>query len=55
MIVIKKIIGMTVIVAVLILLIFFVRNLLKGTDSLISPLPDDQGIKVIYITPTKTK
>jgi len=34
-------------------LAFIIYTRIQATDDMISPLPDNQGIKVIHISPTK--
>lgn len=35
------------------LLIFVVYNFIKESSRTLSPIPEDKGVKVIFITPTK--
>ena len=35
------------------LLIFVLINLFKENNKIVSPIPEDSGVKVIFVTPTK--
>ncbi len=48
-----KVIGVVLISIGLALLTFVGYNFLKESDRIISPIPDQQGVKVIFVTPTK--
>lgn len=48
-----KLIGAVLISIGLALLFFVVFNYLKEKNRTVSPLPEDKGVKVIFVTPTK--
>ncbi|GAB4218671.1 MAG: hypothetical protein Fur009_0670 [Candidatus Microgenomates bacterium] len=48
-----KKLGIVLIAIGLALLIFVFINFLKEQNKIISPVPENQGVKVIFITPTK--
>lgn len=48
-----KIIGAVLIGVGLALFLFVLYAFLKEKNRLISPLPENKGVKVIFITPTK--
>lgn len=48
-----KIIGVLLIGIGLILLLLVAFNFLKEKNTLVSPIPEEKGVKVIFITPTK--
>lgn len=48
-----KTIGIILISIGLALLIFVVYNFIKEGNKLTSPIPEDTGVKVIFVTPTK--
>jgi len=35
------------------LLIFVIYNFIKENNRILSPIPEDKGVKVIFITPAK--
>lgn len=48
-----KRVGMILIAAGLALLVFVVFNFVKEKNKMASPIPEEQGVKVIFVTPTK--
>lgn len=48
-----KIVGYALIAIGLSLMIFFLYNFVQEKDRLVSPLPDEKGVRVIFVTPTK--
>ncbi|GIW64361.1 MAG: hypothetical protein KatS3mg092_0294 [Patescibacteria group bacterium] len=48
-----KNLGLILIVIGLALLIFVFINFLKEKNKIASPIPEAEGVKVIFITPTK--
>lgn len=48
-----KKVGIFLIAAGLALFIFALINFIKEKNKIASPIPDDEGVKVIFITPTK--
>jgi len=48
-----KNIGLFLITIGAILLIFVVYNFIKENNRILSPIPEDKGVKVIFVTPTK--
>lgn len=48
-----KLIGATLISIGLALLIFVAINFIKEKNRTISPIPEDKGVKVIFVTPTE--
>jgi len=49
----KKTFGLILIAFGLALVIFMIHQLLQDKNKIISPIPKEKGIKVIYISPTK--
>jgi len=47
-----KRIGLLLIIAGLSLLIFVFYNFVKEKNKIASPIPENEGVKVIFITPT---
>lgn len=47
-----KLIGVILISVGLALLAFVLYSFIKGQGDIISPIPDSQGVKVIFVTPT---
>ncbi len=47
-----KYIGYILISIGLALLLFVAYNYFKGQDKMASPIPEENGIKVIFVTPT---
>jgi hypothetical protein len=48
-----KTVGLILISVGVALILFIAYTLLRNTNKTISPLPEDTGIKVIFVTPTK--
>lgn len=48
-----KAIGMVLIAVGLALLFFVLFNFINEKNRIVSPIPQDQGVKVIFVTPTK--
>lgn len=48
-----KLIGAIFIAIGLALLLFVVFNFIKEKSRTVSPLPEDKGVKVIFVTPTE--
>lgn len=48
-----KIVGTVLIGIGLALLIFVAYNFLQDRDQIASPIPEDKGVKVIFVTPSK--
>ena len=48
-----KIVGSILITIGLILLFLTVFFFIKGRNQMVSPIPDEKGVKVIFVTPTK--
>ena len=48
-----KLFGAVLIAIGLALLFFIVYNIIKEKGRTVSPLPEDKGIKVIFVTPTE--
>ncbi|MBW7959886.1 hypothetical protein H3C65_00105 [Patescibacteria group bacterium] len=46
-----KKVGIALIMIGLALLIFFFFNFIKEKNKIISPIPEEQGVKVIFVTP----
>ncbi|NTU73138.1 hypothetical protein HGB07_03125 [Candidatus Roizmanbacteria bacterium] len=49
----KKLIGATFIVLSSFLFLIFLYNLFFHQDTFVSPIPDEKGVRVIMITPSK--
>jgi hypothetical protein len=49
----KKTIGLILIAFGLALIFFVIYNFLQEKNKILSPIPEEKGIKVIYISPTK--
>jgi len=47
-----KIIGVVLISFGLALIIFVVYNFVKAQGEIVSPIPENTGVKVIFVTPT---
>ena len=47
-----KIVGVVVLTIGLALLLFVVYSFFKGNDTIRSPIPEEKGVKVIFVTPT---
>lgn len=45
--------GLVLIATGLALLIFVIFNFLKEKNKIASPIPEEQGVKVIFVTPTE--
>lgn len=45
--------GLVLIAVGLALLIFVIFNFLKERTKMVSPLPEEEGVKVIFVTPGK--
>jgi hypothetical protein len=48
-----KLIGFIFIAAGTAVLVFFVYNYFKNRDTVLSPIPEDKGVKVIFVTPAR--
>jgi hypothetical protein len=48
-----KRVGLILIAVGLALLVFVLINFVKDQNKVASPIPEDQGVKVIFVTPTK--
>jgi len=48
-----KNVGVILIAIGIALLAFVLFNFLKESNRIASPIPEDQGVKVIFVTPTK--
>lgn len=48
-----KRIGLVLIAVGLALLVFVLVNFIKARNKVASPIPEDQGVKVIFVTPSK--
>jgi len=48
-----KKIGFALIIIGLVLLLFLFYNFVKEKNKIISPLPEEKGVKVIFISPAK--
>jgi hypothetical protein len=48
-----KKIGLVLIIVGLSLFLFLFYNFIKEKNKIISPLPEEKGVKVIFISPTK--
>lgn len=48
-----KRLGLVFIAVGLALLVFVLFNFFKEKNKIASPIPDDQGVKVIFVTPSK--
>lgn len=48
-----KYIGLMLVIIGVTLLLFVFYNFLKDRNRLASPIPEEKGIKVIFVTPTK--
>ncbi len=48
-----RILGIILILIGLFLLLFAGYNFLKGRNKMVSPIPEEKGVKVIFVTPTK--
>ena len=51
----KKIIGLILIAFGLALIIFVIYNFFMEKNKIISPLPEEKGVKVIYISPSSSQ
>jgi len=49
----KKTVGLVLIAFGLALIIFMVYNFLLEKNKILSPIPEEKGIRVIYISPTE--
>jgi hypothetical protein len=49
----KKTLGLILIAFGLALIIFVIYNFFQEKNKILSPIPEEKGIKVIYISPTK--
>lgn len=49
----KKVLGITLLSCGIIFLSFIVMTLFRGEEKPLSPIPDQDGVKVIYVTPKK--
>lgn len=48
-----KILGIVCVAIGLSLLIFLVIHIVRQNNQVISPIPEDKGVKVIFVTPAK--
>ncbi len=48
-----KRVGLILIAVGLALLVFVLINFFKEKNKIASPIPEDQGVKVIFVTPAK--
>ncbi len=48
-----KIVGLILVSIGIALLIFIAYSFLKEQNKILSPIPEDKGIKVIFVTPAK--
>jgi len=48
-----KYLGLALIGIGLALLLFVAFNFLKDKNKMVSPIPEEKGVKVIFVTPTK--
>lgn len=48
-----KKVGVILIAAGLALLIFVLYNFVREKNKMASPIPEEQGVKVIFVTPSK--
>lgn len=48
-----KVIGFILITLGITLLLFVMINYVKEKNKLVSPVPEERGVKVIFVTPTK--
>jgi hypothetical protein len=49
----KKTLGLILIAFGLALIVFVIYNFFQEKNKILSPIPEEKGIKVIYISPTK--
>jgi hypothetical protein len=49
----KKALGLILIAFGLALIVFVIYNFFQEKNKIISPIPEEKGVKVIYISPTK--
>ena len=49
----KKTLGLILIAFGLALIVFVIYNFFHEKNKILSPIPEEKGIKVIYISPTK--
>ena len=47
-----KIVGIAVLTIGLALLLFVIYSFFKGSDTIRSPIPEEKGVRVIFVTPT---
>jgi hypothetical protein len=47
-----KIVGFILISFGVVLLIFFLYNFIQEKNRIISPIPDEKGVKVLFISPS---
>ena len=50
-----KLIGALLIVVGLALLFFVIFNFVKERNRVVSPIPEEKGVKVIFVTPQSNK
>lgn len=48
-----KFAGFLLIIVGISLLLYLIYRYFFATDTLLSPLPEEKGVKVIFVTPTK--
>lgn len=48
-----KFIGAVLIAIGLALVLFVLFSIIKSQNRMVSPIPEDKGVKVIFVTPTK--
>jgi hypothetical protein len=49
----KKTLGLILIAFGLAVIVFVIYNFFQEKNKILSPIPEEKGIKVIYISPTK--
>ena len=49
----KKIAGFIIIISGASVVLWFIASLFTPTNNLLSPIPEEKGVKVLYITPSK--
>jgi len=47
-----KIVGMVLLAVGIALFLYFLYGFLTNGNRTVSPIPDDKGVKVIFVTPT---
>ena len=49
----KRIMGLIIILSITSFVLWFLASILTPTTTFLSPIPEEKGVKVIYITPSK--